>query len=241
MVVYVIGCGGTGGWVATLLSKMLGPEDQLVLQDKDKFEKRNMDRQIGCRVGTNKAEALARVLKDSRCCITVVTEWFNGTVSEIRLSPDALFCCADNHRARVACINYVNEHPQCTAYIAGNEYSSFEGYVYRAFMNGHPVLDPREKYPEIKFDKTGDPLSPSCTGEALEGTPQLALANMQAAAAITRLWYFWEFILPGLGLDRNLQATASDDKDAEALAHTVEYHISGSDGKLKTHTIGEAI
>ncbi len=241
MVTYVIGCGGTGGWVATLLAKMLTEEDWLVLQDADKFEKKNRDRQIGCRVGTNKAEALAKMLKGSRCRILIKPEWFEADkVSDVE-NPDTLFCCADNHRARVACIDYVNAHPQCTAYIAGNEYSSFEGYVYRAFMNGHPVLDPREKYPEIKFDKTGDPLSPSCTGEVLESSPQLALANMQAATAITRLWYFWEFILPKLGLTKDLQPMQEDDKDAEALAMTVEYHVSGTEGRLKTHTIGEAI
>jgi len=239
MVAYVIGCGGTGGWMATLLAKMLGPEDRLVLQDKDRFEQKNMDRQLGCRVGTNKAQALATTLsRSTRCVIGVEETWFQAGTAIGDAS--VLFCCADNHRARVACIDYVNAHPDCTAYIAGNEYSSFEAYVYRAFMNGHAVLDPREKYPEIRFDKTGDPLSPSCTGEVLESSPQLALANMQAAAAAGRLWYFWEYILPKLGLDKNLQALAAGDGDAEALAMTVEYHISGTDGKLKTHTIGGA-
>ena len=230
MNVAVIGCGGTGGWVANLLAKMLQPEDALVLIDKDRFEKKNMDRQLNCRVGEYKAVALEKAIK-ARCIVTAIPEWFTPTMELGAVHK--LFCCVDNHRARVAVLSRVDEGPRITAYIAGNEYTSFDACVYRSFMEGHELMDPRIRFPEIMTDKTGDPLSPSCTGEVLEGSPQLALANMQAATALCRLWYTWEFVVPKLGFDFNLQyAPGEDPIEMQKLVRTIEYRISGSESRL---------
>ena len=234
MNVAVIGCGGTGGWVANLLAKMLGEEDILVLVDKDKFEKKNMDRQLNCKVGMSKATALAQSIK-ARCAVETILEWFSP---DMKLGgASAIFCCADNHRARVACLAYADSNT-ATAYIGGNEYSSFDACAYRRFMKGHELMDPRVRFPEIMTDKTGDPLSPSCTGEVLEGSPQLALANMQTATALCRLWYTWEFVVPNLGLGFNLEAGEHENMDEMfKLTQTIEQRISGTENRLSVERV----
>ena len=234
MIIGVVGCGGTGGWVANLLAKMLGEGDTLVLIDKDKFEKKNMDRQLNCKVGMNKASALAKALANSRCVIDSLEEWFTASMNK---QYDCLFCCADNHRARIACLDYADNN-RCTAYIGGNEYSSFDACAYRAFMSGHEELDPRVRFPEMLTSTEGDPLSPSCTGEVLESSPQLALANMQTATALCRLWYTWEFVVPKLGFGFNLNAAEHEDADEMyRLSKTIEVRISGNDNRLSVERL----
>lgn len=234
MNIAVVGCGGTGGWVANLLAKMLDEDDILTLIDRDKFEKKNMDRQLNCRVGMYKADALAQSIK-ARCGVMPITDWFSA---DMKLGgATALFCCADNHRARVACLRYADEN-KATAYIGGNEYSSFDACAYRWFMQGHELMDPRARFPEMLTSKEGDPLSPACTGEVLEGSPQLALANMQTATALCRLWYTWEFVVPDLGLGFNLEAGEHEDpKMMHKLTQTIEQRIMGTENRLTVERV----
>jgi len=62
--VTVVGCGGTGGFVAESLARLLPPRVDLVLIDHDRVEERNLLRQNFTRaeVGQFKSEALARRL-----------------------------------------------------------------------------------------------------------------------------------------------------------------------------------
>lgn len=221
----VIGAGGTGGWVANLLAKMLKPEDVLVLIDRDKFERKNMDRQLNCRVGRFKVAALAEAI-NARCEVKPIAGWF-GAGDDILPELDAVICCADNHRARLACLMYADRHDSCMAYIAGNGYESFDAYAYQSLWRD-TAQDPRIYFPELLTDASGDPTAPPCTGAVLESSPQLALANMQAATAVCRLWYFWTFKVPEF-----------DVADYE-IRDTFEYKIIGSAGKLKAVRIGDA-
>lgn len=60
----VVGCGGTGGWVAEGLARILPPQAQLLLVDHDTVEERNLSRQnfLPEELGRYKAEALAHRL-----------------------------------------------------------------------------------------------------------------------------------------------------------------------------------
>lgn len=60
----VVGCGGTGGWVAEGLARILPPETNLLLVDHDTVEERNLARQnfYPEDLGAYKAEALAHRL-----------------------------------------------------------------------------------------------------------------------------------------------------------------------------------
>ncbi len=62
--IIVVGCGGTGGFVADGLTRMLPPNIGLILIDMDRVEERNLNRQsfTAADVGLFKSEALAKRL-----------------------------------------------------------------------------------------------------------------------------------------------------------------------------------
>ena len=62
--IMVVGCGGTGGFVADGLARMLPPDIGLILIDMDRVEERNLNRQsfTVADIGLFKSEALAKRL-----------------------------------------------------------------------------------------------------------------------------------------------------------------------------------
>lgn len=190
MKITVVGCGGIGGWVAMLLARMLDKTSTLVLVDGDDFESRNRDRQIACRIGTNKAEALKRHIR-AKAEVLTHTEYLSDAtgIPNVCEGTDVWMCCVDNDRARTLVLDWVDKYGG-TAVLGANEYTDAEAYIYFPEWLGTDK-DPREFYEEMRYDKSGDPLSPSCTGEAQEASPQLALANMSAAQHMCWLWYSW--------------------------------------------------
>lgn len=219
MNVAIIGCGGTGGWFAAALGKMLGEQDTIVLIDKDVFEKKNLDRQLMCKIGDLKTVAVAASLV-TRAKVHTVHEWYTAD-TEFPVEVDYLVCCADNHPCRAACLRACDQGKVERVFIAGNGYWNAEAYTYSAAMAETP-LDPREYYPELLTSHTGDPLSPSCTGAILESEPQLALANMQAAAFALQLLWFWAVKVPEFDLTDN------------ELRGSLPVHIEQRAGLVKT-------
>lgn len=190
----IVGCGGIGGWVVPLLLKMKPKEDRIILMDGDTVEVKNFDRQLFQpeHIGFNKAEALASTYGIS----DFLPKYLQKVTRPELESGDWIWCCVDNHPARLECLNWVDELyaniqvcKDVALLIGGNEYEYGEAYFYRSiWRNGE--LDPRVKFPEILTDKGGDPARPSCTGQAQTENPQLALFNLLAAAAMVHLWYF---------------------------------------------------
>ena len=198
----IIGCGGTGGWLGLGLVKMLKADDRLLLIDADAFERKNMDRQLGCRLGQNKAVALKSWLeRGAKCEVDALNMWLRDPDEPglDLVGYDTLFCCADNHRARVNTLRWADALG-CLAVICGNEYETAEAYAYLPEWQDTDA-DPRVSMPEILDDTEGDPLSPPCTGGILESHPQLAMANMSAAAYALRLWWLWTEMRPQMRED----------------------------------------
>lgn len=228
----IIGCGGIGGWLASALVKMMGEGDTLALVDKDKFEKHNRDRQLHCNLGTCKSDAVRSAIhRHARCEVISyrgfiglpdTDDWFRA---KTLAGPDTVwFCGADNHRARLNTLKAADTYGGM-AVVCANEYTDAEAYVYLPEWANGP-LDPRMYYPEILTDRSDDPVTPPCTGEVLESTPQLALANMSAANYGMWLWYYWSEI-----------AGTITDPDAQRMS---PYHVLSSSGKVRQITIGEA-
>jgi molybdopterin/thiamine biosynthesis adenylyltransferase len=189
----IVGCGGIGGWLAQGLARTLGAEDTVVLVDGDKFEDKNLDRQLYAvgQVGVNKAAALARMLtRGARCKFVAHPHYLGDLRYPLPGDPlDHIFCGADNHNARKETLNYADEH-KALAVIAANGYTDAEAYVYFSPWVDS-AYDPRTYYPEILTDHSDDPLHPPCTGVVLESTPQLAIANMSAANQALWLHWYW--------------------------------------------------
>ena len=196
----IVGCGGSGGWVATLLAK--SPERApIVLIDGDKIEKRNLERQLFSRgdVGRNKARALAGRLASLGCEV----EWFTEYLQEgsdswnallVAEEPLRIYCCPDNHPARMACLKLADERwvdgRKTVVAISGNEEFTADACVYLPEWKDTKD-DYRVIYPETVTATDGDPLHPPCTGEAVAAQPQRALANAIAAMNTAWLMELW--------------------------------------------------
>ncbi len=101
--VFIAGCGGLGGFVAEMLSRIgIG---KLVLCDYDKFEDSNYNRQVFCigrTMGKNKAEGIAELFEeDGRCEVEAHTERINAVNAHTLIAGcDVVVDALDNIRAR---------------------------------------------------------------------------------------------------------------------------------------------
>ena len=170
--------------------------------DGDKWEERNLDRCLASsrdlrRFKTRSAHDLL-----SKAGFTAVDSapryLARGTDDwrELLSRPGQLriLSCVDNHTARNCCLELADERArnrlESVVVLTGNETKSASADAYLPAWRG-TALDPRERYPEIMTDRAGDPLHPSCTGEAVAGNPQLALANGLAAFTGLYLMQVW--------------------------------------------------
>ena len=98
--VTVVGCGGTGGFVAEGLARLLPPRADLVLIDHDRVEERNLARQNFTRgeLGQFKSEALARRLS-KRHGLPIAYSTLPVMMTELRW-PSLIIGCVDNGPAR---------------------------------------------------------------------------------------------------------------------------------------------
>jgi hypothetical protein len=191
----IVGCGGSGGWVATLLMKSPG-RAPVVLVDGDAIERRNLERQLFSLrdVGHNKAQALAARMRVQGMAVEAFPEYLRegcdawNTLTE-RDETIRIFCCPDNHPARMACLKLADERwvdgRKTVVAISGNEEFTADASIYLPQWKGTKD-DYRVRYPETVTATAGDPLHPPCTGEAVAAQPQRALAN--AVAALNTAW-----------------------------------------------------
>ena len=183
---YVIGLGGVGTHLMESLKRIESWRD-IVCIDGDRFEEKNMDRQLfdAKHLGMNKAKAMA---ERHGLGLGFSAHYFSRNLLRLEKS-DWLWCAADNHACRrevlAACDQY-----RCRAIIMANEYVDAEAYYFAPSMAGTPN-DPRVFYPEINTDRSGDPLGPPGCVEAAKQRPQLVLAN--ALAADLGCWIYWHW------------------------------------------------
>lgn len=99
--VAVVGCGGTGGFVAEGLCRLLPPGATLALVDYDRVEERNLGRQSFLRqeLGRFKAEALAERLA-RRYGRPVAYSLSPISARGFRVFPELVVGCVDNGLAR---------------------------------------------------------------------------------------------------------------------------------------------
>jgi len=183
--IYIIGCGGVGSWLAQTLCRLGNPK-MITLVDGDKLEEKNRDRQLfrEADIGKNKAVALAAQI-GSRFS----DQWYSEHLFAHEPG-DWLFGCVDNNPGRDMVLKACDIY-DCKAILAANETHS-EAYVYLPEWRG-TKLDPRVYYPEIASDESGNPAARGigCTGEAQKGNPQLVTANVMAAALASHMFVVW--------------------------------------------------
>ena len=227
---YLIGCGGIGGWLANALVKTLKNTDHLHLVDGDTIEKHNLDRQLFTSddIGSKKVHALFERLGDgARCEINTYSEYLgqHREVDFVAGRRSWVLVGTDNHPARMEALKICDEN-RMNFISAANGYEDAEAFFYNPAWKESP-MDPRVYYPEMATDTTDDPLSPPCTGEVLETTPQLAIANMCAASYAMWLLWFWRERHPKL-------ETASPETKS-----TFPIHVSSTAGRMRVKTMGD--
>lgn len=237
MTVFLVGCGGIGGWLGQVLAKTLTPDDTLHLFDADTIEERNIDRQLFGKqdIGKGKVYALRNRVAHPRVPkIEVHETWFTADVmARLELEvPDVIMVGADNNAARTMALDTADRH-QIPCIVAANEYDDAEAYIYMPPWLGSRN-DPRVYYPELLNNDGFNPASPGCTGAAaIAAAPQLALANMCAASYAMWLYYAW--------MVKSNAATAGMSAEARAdVLGNIPYLIRNTWGRVLTRSLNSA-
>ena len=188
---------GAGGVTSYMLPALKNSFDLSVsIFDGDKLEKHNLDRQLfrNNQVGSYKAEALLKLYTFRKADGIAVCEYFTPELLETEYKQlfsiaDIIICAVDNHPARKAAIEAADQF-NTPIVVCANEYHTSQSYYYDPKYNqSHPNMHPFRRYPTIKTDRSGSPVS--CQGLALESDPQLAIANQVAASFGNYLMWLW--------------------------------------------------
>ena len=194
--VVLIGCGGIGSQLLHPLCRYLAhrpePRPLLVLVDGDAFEASNLNRQACTRrdLGTNKAEALARVARDAGIACQAIGERVDeANVRHIVREGDVVLLAVDNHRTRALVDRHVACLDNATLISGGNDETDGNVQLVRRrdgwSVDGHLV----EIHPEIGEAADGEePQEPGCQVMANE-RPQILVTNLMVASAmLNALW-----------------------------------------------------
>ena len=195
--VVLIGCGGIGSQLLDPLCRYLAhrpePRPLLVLVDGDAFEARNLSRQACTRrdLGTNKAEALARVARDAGVGCQAIGEHVDeANVGAIVRDGDIVLLAVDNHRTRALVDRHVASLDSATLISGGNDETDGNVQLVRRrdgwSVDGHLV----EIHPEIgeAADGQEEQREFGCQVLAAE-RPQLLVTNLMVASAmLNALW-----------------------------------------------------
>jgi len=138
--VAVVGCGGTGAFVAEGLCRFLPDGARIVLIDHDRVEERNLGRQNFYRgeVGRFKSEALARRLSDN---FHRPIGYSTFPISMFELYPDIIVGCVDNGRARQDIADMIIAKHRDQDFYAGWWIDAGNGQNYGQVLIGNRPLD----------------------------------------------------------------------------------------------------
>jgi len=194
----IIGLGGVGTYLLPVLIKTLPRDSDILLVDGDKFESKNLDRQLfpSQYIGINKAEALVRAYPSAN--LTAIPRYIGGGLVLPPKIP--LFCCVDNHPARLHLLNLADSahHP---VFVGANEFNSAQSYFYVSNFKGTKA-DPRVRFPDMLQNTQGDRHKPSCAQEQVNNR-QLAIFNQAAANYMSQL--FWLHFAEGKRLPKKVR------------------------------------
>ena len=188
--IVLIGCGGIGSQLLPPLVRYLAsrpePRSLLVLVDGDVFEPGNLGRQV-CSprdLGTNKAEALAPIARESRLACQVIGERLDGgNVGLVVREGDLVLLAVDNHPTRALVDRHLLRLSDATLISGGNDETDGNVQLVRRrdgrSLDGHLV----EIHPEIGEWSEQERREPGCQVLATD-RPQLLVTNLMVAAAM---------------------------------------------------------
>ena len=197
--IVLVGCGGIGSQLLPPLVRYLSnrpePRSLLVLVDGDVFEPGNRSRQAcsNSDLGSNKAEALARVARVDGLAVQAIPEFLDETnVRSIVREGDVVLLAVDNHRARALVDRHLGSLSDATLISGGNDETDGNVQLVRRrdgwSVDGHLT----EIHPEIGMATEEEPRGDGCQVMAAE-RPQLLVTNLMVASAmLSCLWQISE-------------------------------------------------
>ncbi len=209
--IVMLGAGGTGGYVAPYLFRLLHMLDRparFVICDGDIVELKNLDRQnfVPADLGENKARILAERYSTVLGMETEYVPNFIETLPELMalIAPNLwetdgfrnryaaemviLLGCVDNNRTRQLCHEAFCRSDDLVYIDSGN--GSYTGQVVCGVRrNGHTMRKPiGSVHPEMMKITDKFPSELSCA-EAAQADPQSIVANVTAATAVLTMVY----------------------------------------------------
>lgn len=209
--IVMLGAGGTGGYVAPYLFRLLHMLDRparFVICDGDIVELKNLDRQnfVPADLGENKARILAERYSTVLGMETEYVPNFIETLPELMalIAPNLwetdgfqnryaaemviLLGCVDNNRTRQLCHEAFRQSEDLVYIDSGN--GSYTGQVVCGVRrNGHTMRKPiGSVHPEMLRITDKFPSELSCA-EAAQADPQSIVANVMAATAVLTMVY----------------------------------------------------
>ena len=218
--IVMIGVGGTGGYIAPHLYRLLHTLNRrvrFVICDGDIVEQKNLVRQnfIEPDIGENKAKIIAERYASTFGLETEYIPRYIESTEELSrlLTPDTdaefviLIGAVDNNRSRKMCHEAFYKAESIVYIDSGN--SEFAGQVVCGVRkNGRTLYKPVAGiYPEILEDTDKFPSELSCAEAALS-SPQAITANLVAATSVVCLIYN----IVVLGNDNNVKQAAFSTK-----------------------------
>lgn len=187
--VVMLGAGGTGGYVAPYLFRLLHMLDRparFIICDGDLVEAKNLDRQnfVEADLGENKARVLSELMT-----LIEPGEWETDGYPRRKVREMVLLLgCVDNNRTRQLCHEAFKKSLDLIYIDSGN--GSYTGQVVCGVRkNGRTVRKPiGGVHPEMLKITDRFPSEVSCA-EAAQADPQSIVANVTAATAILTMVY----------------------------------------------------
>lgn len=197
--IVLIGLGGIGSQLLPSLVRYLSfrpePRPLLVLVDGDAYEPANRSRQLfpDDAMGTNKAEALARVFGGGALAVQAIAEYVRpDNVGLVVRDGDICLLAVDNHPARALVDRYIADLSDVTLISGGNDETDGNVQLVRRrdgwSVDGHLT----EIHPEIGMATEEEPRGTGCQVLAA-ARPQLVVTNLMVASAMLNcLWQITE-------------------------------------------------
>ena len=187
--VVMLGAGGTGGYVAPYLFRLLHMLDRparFIICDGDLVEAKNLDRQnfVEADLGENKARVLSELMT-----LIEPGEWETDDYPRRKVREMVLLLgCVDNNRTRQLCHEAFKKSLDLIYIDSGN--GSYTGQVVCGVRkNGRTVRRPiGGVHPEMLKITDRFPSELSCA-EAAQADPQSIVANITAATAVLTMVY----------------------------------------------------
>lgn len=208
--IIIIGVGGTGSFLLTVLLRYLNSRSdvnqnfEVIIVDGDKYEEKNVNRQefAHSRIGRNKADVQAEVYgkKFPNLRIVSVPKYLGEeNIKQIIGEHSVVFCCVDNHKCRYMVSLRCQELNDTLLISGGNE--EFDGNIQSYCREaGEALNNPIEvRHPEIKNTDDGDRSKMSC--EELSTLPsgsQFIGTNSTAGNMMFQLMFGYENQTPGI-------------------------------------------